>query len=209
MYYPTFKRLVDLAGATFGLLIGAVPMAAVAGLIRYQMGSPVLYLSARPGLHGKPFVPLKFRTMDNRIDSNGKLLPDKERVTRLGRFLRRTSLDELPQLVNVLKGEMSLVGPRPLHVEYLPLYSAVQARRHDVKPGITGLAQINGRNALSWEERFRLDVLYTNNVTFLMDARILTQTALMVLRRNGVGADGDVDIPMFTGSPAGQSSAGG
>lgn len=206
MYDPTFKRLVDLAGATVGLVIAAAPMAVVAGLIRYQMGPPVLYRAARPGLHGRSFVPLKFRTMDNSVDANGVLLPDKERVTRLGRFLRRTSLDELPQLVNVFKGEMSLVGPRPLHVEYLPLYSAEQARRHDVKPGITGLAQINGRNALSWHDRFRLDVLYANHVTFLMDVRILVQTVRTVLRRDSVGPDGDVDIPMFTGSRAGHGN---
>lgn len=202
MYYPRVKRVVDLAGATLGLAIAAVPMAAIAGLIRYRMGSPVLYCVPRAGLHARPFVLLKFRTMDNRVDAEGRLLPDKDRVTPLGRFLRRTSLDELPQLVNVVKGEMSLVGPRPLITRYVELYSPEQARRHDVKPGITGLAQINGRNALSWEERFRLDVQYADRVTLLLDLRILLQTIVKVLGRDSMSPEGDLDVPSFRGSPA-------
>ena len=202
MYYPTFKRLADLTGATVGLAIGAVPMAVIAGLIRYRMGAPVLYRVARPGLHARSFVLLKFRTMDHAVDAAGKPLPDKDRVTPLGRALRRTSLDELPQLFNVLKGEMSLVGPRPLNAQYLGLYSAEQARRHHVKPGITGLAQVSGRNTVTWEERFRLDVQYADHLNLLLDARILLETVFKVLRRDSVGPDGDLDVPLFTGSPA-------
>lgn len=203
MYYPTYKRVMDLLGATLGLFIGAVPMAVTAALIRYRMGSPVLYRVTRPGLHARPFVLLKFRTMNDAVDAEGNPLPDKDRVTPLGRFLRRTSLDELPQLFNVLKGEMSLVGPRPLNAQYLPLYSAEQARRHNVKPGITGLAQISGRNALSWQERFRLDVRYADDPTLRLDALILMQTILRVLRRDSVGPDGDLDVPLFTGNTSG------
>jgi lipopolysaccharide/colanic/teichoic acid biosynthesis glycosyltransferase len=166
------------------------------------MGSPVLYRVARPGLHARSFVLLKFRTMNDAVDAAGKPLPDKDRVTPLGRALRRTSLDELPQLFNVLKGEMSLVGPRPLNAQYLGLYSAEQARRHHVKPGITGLAQISGRNRVTWEERFRLDVQYADHLSLRLDARILLETVFKVLRRDSVGPDGDLDVPLFTGSPA-------
>lgn len=204
MYYPTLKRVVDVTGAATALLICAVPMAAIAGLIRYHMGSPVIYRVSRPGLHARPFVLRKFRTMDNRVDAEGKPLPDRERVTPLGRFLRRTSLDELPQLVNVLKGDMSLVGPRPLNTQYLELYTAEQARRHNVRPGITGLAQVSGRNALSWDEKFRLDVHYADHITLRLDAWILVQTVLRVIRRDSVGPDGDVEVPMFTGSRDGE-----
>lgn len=209
MYYPMFKRLADLTGATVGLAIAAIPMMAIAGVIRQRMGPPVLYRVRRPGLHARPFVLLKFRTMTNAIDASGKPLPDKDRVTSVGRFLRRTSLDELPQLVNVLRGEMSMVGPRPLNDRYLDLYTPEQARRHHVRPGITGLAQVSGRNALSWEERFRLDVQYADHVNLIMDVRILLQTLVKVLRRDSVTPDGDLDVPSFTGSPArNQTSAG-
>jgi sugar transferase EpsL len=199
MYNLTFKRVVDVAGATLGLVLAAAPMALIAALIRWRMGSPVLYRVARPGLHAQPFVVLKFRTMDDRRDADGKPLPDRERVTPLGRTLRRMSLDELPQLLNVLKGEMSLVGPRPLNTGYLEHYSPEQARRHDVKPGITGLAQVSGRNVLGWDERFRLDVEYVDHVSLRLDARILFETVLKVLRQDGIGPDGDLDVPMFTG----------
>ncbi|MDW8103884.1 MAG: sugar transferase, partial [Armatimonadota bacterium] len=154
------KRLLDLLGASIGIVLTAPIMLLIAALIRLTMGKPVLFRQMRPGLHGKPFVMLKFRTMTDQRDAKGELLPDELRLTRFGKWLRSTSLDELPELFNVLKGEMSLVGPRPLLMEYLPRYTPEQARRHEVKPGITGWAQVNGRNALSWEEKFRLDVWY-------------------------------------------------
>jgi len=194
------KRILDLAGAILGLAIFGIPMAIMAGVIRLRMGPPVLYQVMRPGLHAEPFLLHKFRTMRDLIDTKGKSLSDKERITPLGRFLRKTSLDELPQLVNVLSGEMSLVGPRPLKTEYLELYTPQQARRHEAKPGITGLAQINGRNALSWDERFALDVWYVDHASLVLDLRILLQTVASILKRDSVGSDGDLDVPSFTGS---------
>jgi lipopolysaccharide/colanic/teichoic acid biosynthesis glycosyltransferase len=194
------KRILDLAGAIFGLALLSLPMAIVAGLIRLRMGSPVLYRVIRPGLHAEPFLLHKFRTMRDLVDARGRSLSDKERITPLGRFLRRTSLDELPQLINVLKGDMSLVGPRPLNVEYVKLYTPQQSRRHEVKPGITGLAQIRGRNRLSWDERFALDVWYVDHASLALDLRILLQTVVRVLRRDSVTSDGDLDVPAFTGS---------
>jgi len=194
------KRILDLAGAILGLAVFGIPMAIMAGVIRLRMGPPVLYRVMRPGLHAEPFLLHKFRTMRDLIDTKGKSLSDKERITPLGRFLRKTSLDELPQLVNVLSGEMSLVGPRPLKTEYLELYTPQQARRHEAKPGITGLAQINGRNALSWDERFALDVWYVDHASLVLDLRILLQTLASILKRDSVGSDGDLDVPSFTGS---------
>ena len=194
------KRILDLAGAILGLAVFGVPMVIVAGLLRLRMGSPVLYRVMRPGLHAEPFLLHKFRTMRDLIDTEGRSLSDKERITPLGRFLRKTSLDELPQLVNVLNGEMSLVGPRPLKIEYLELYTPQQARRHEAKPGITGLAQINGRNTLSWDERFALDVWYVDHASLALDLRILLQTVVNVLKRDSVSSDGDLDVPSFTGS---------
>lgn len=164
------------------------------------MGSGVLFRQERPGLGGAPFYLIKFRTMHHATDTDGSLLRDGERLTRLGGFLRSTSLDELPELWNVLKGEMSLVGPRPLLMEYLPLYSAEQARRHEVLPGITGWAQVNGRNAISWEEKFALDVWYVDNRSFGLDLKILLLTALKVLKREGISAAGESTMPRFTGS---------
>jgi lipopolysaccharide/colanic/teichoic acid biosynthesis glycosyltransferase len=202
MYRRGAKRLLDILGALIGLAIGSVPLLAIAVLVRRRMGSPVLYRAARAGLHATPFVLYKFRTMTDAVDSAGKPLPDRDRITPLGRLLRRTSLDELPQLFNVLKGDMSLVGPRPLYLTYLPLYTAEQGRRHDVRPGITGLAQVSGRNALTWERRFSLDVHYVDHVSFPLDARILVQTIVRVLRCDSVNADGDLDLPWFMGSPA-------
>ncbi len=196
------KRILDVAGAIFGLALCALPMAIVAGLIRLRMGSPVLYRVIRPGLNGRPFLLYKFRTMRKLVDAANKPLADKERITPLGCVLRRTSLDELPQLMNVLSGDMSLVGPRPLMMEYLQLYTPEQARRHEVRPGITGLAQIKGRNRLSWDERFALDVWYVDNASLVLDLRILLQTVVDVLRRASVSPDGDLDVPSFTGSPS-------
>lgn len=194
------KRVIDLTGALFALAILGLPMAILAGLTRIRMGSPVLYRTIRPGLHGRTFVLYKFRTMTDRRDEAGRQLRDKDRITPLGRFLRKTSLDELPQLFNVLKGQMSFVGPRPLLVEYLKLYSPQQARRHEVKPGITGLAQINGRNALSWDERFALDVWYVDHAGQILDLRILLKTIAIVLMRRSISPDGDLDVPSFRGS---------
>ena len=196
----SMKRILDLAGAILGLAVFALPMTIIAGLIRLRMGPPVLYRDMRPGLHGELFVLYKFRTMSDLVDAAGRSLSDKERITSLGRILRKTSIDELPQLINVLRGDMSLVGPRPLMTEYLKLYTPQQARRHEVKPGITGLAQINGRNRLRWEERFALDVRYINQASLVLDLRILLQKILNVLKHDNISPDGDLDVPSFGGS---------
>lgn len=193
------KRLFDLLASAFGLLILAVPLAVLAWLVRRKLGSPVFFSQVRPGLHGKPFLMVKFRTMTDARDANGALLPDAQRLTPFGRFLRSSSLDELPELWNVLKGEMSLVGPRPLLMEYLPLYSLEQARRHEVRPGITGWAQVNGRNAISWEDKFKLDVWYVDNGSLLLDIKILWLTVKKVLVRDGISAAGEATMPKFQG----------
>lgn len=197
------KRALDLVGASLGLLVFAVPMAFIATLVRLTLGSPVIYRQPRPGLHGRTFHIYKFRTMRDATDAAGNPLPDRLRATRLGRFLRRMSLDELPELVNVLRGEMSLVGPRPLRVEYLDRYGPEQARRHDVMPGITGWAQINGRNALSWDSRLALDVWYVDHTSLWLDLKILVQTFFTLVRGADVSADGDLDVPMFQGTTDG------
>jgi sugar transferase EpsL len=194
------KRVFDL----FVLLASAVvwiPVAAlVALLVRYKIGSPVLFVQQRPGLHGKPFLIYKFRTMTNAVDAHGEPLPDAQRLTPFGRFLRSTSLDELPELWNILKGDMSLVGPRPLLMEYLPLYSPEQARRHDVRPGLTGWAQVNGRNAVTWAEKFRYDVWYVDNQSLALDVRILLLTVRAVLWRQGITGEGEATVGRFTGN---------
>lgn len=169
-------------------------------LVRFKLGSPILFKQKRPGLGGELFIMLKFRSMTNECDINGNLLPDFKRLTRFGMFLRSTSLDELPGLLSVLTGKMSLVGPRPLLVEYLSLYSTEQARRHNVRPGITGWAQVNGRNAISWDEKFKLDVWYVDNQSFLLDLKILLLTVKKVFVREGISADGHVTIEPFKGS---------
>lgn len=169
-------------------------------MVRQQMGSPVLFRQARPGLHGKVFDMLKFRSMRDAVDGNGNVLPDSQRLTPFGLKLRATSLDELPSLISVLKGDMSLVGPRPLLVEYLPLYSAEQAKRHNVRPGITGWAQINGRNSISWEEKFDLDIWYVENRTLWLDIKILFLTVKKVFVKEGISADGHVTIEPFKGN---------
>lgn len=183
----------------FGLLVLALPLLVLVLLVRWRLGSPVFFRQQRPGLHGKPFHMVKFRTMTDARDAEGKLLPDAERLTKLGQFMRSTSLDELPELWNVLKGDMSLVGPRPLLMEYLPLYSSEQARRHEVRPGITGWAQVNGRNALSWEEKFALDVWYVDHRSFWLDVKILFMTVKKVLVRDGISATGEATMSKFTG----------
>lgn len=194
------KRSFDVAASGLGLLLLSPLLGAVALLVRLRLGRPVLFRQRRPGLHGKPFMMYKFRTMTDDRDAEGGLLPDGERLTPFGRFLRSTSLDELPELFNVLKGEMSLVGPRPLLMAYLDRYTPHQARRHEVRPGITGWAQINGRNAISWEEKFDLDVWYVNNGTFLLDLRILALTVAKVLRREGISGEGQATMSEFSGT---------
>ncbi len=181
-------------------------MALIAFCLRIKLGSPVVFRQKRPGLNGQPFELLKFRTMADRHDAAGNLLPDSGRMTGLGRFLRSTSLDELPEVWNVLRGQMSLVGPRPLLMEYLPLYSSEQARRHEVRPGITGWAQINGRNAISWEEKFKLDVWYVDNQSFRLDLKILLLTIIRVFQRSGISAEGEATMPKFTGTPVAKQS---
>ena len=194
------KRLFDFLVALFALLILLPVIMVVAVLIRLKLGSPILFTQERPGLNGNVFKMMKFRTMLDGKDKQGNLLPDDERMTQFGAFLRSTSLDELPGLFNVLKGDMSLVGPRPLLVQYLPLYSGEQARRHNVRPGITGWAQINGRNAISWEQKFKLDMWYVDNQSFLLDIKILLLTVKKVFVREGISADGHVTIEPFKGS---------
>src|SRR5690554_4755166 len=194
------KRLFDIIASAVGLLLLAPVIAVVAFLIRRRLGSPVLFRQVRPGKDGKPFEMIKFRTMRDAIDQDGNPLPDSERMTPFGAFLRATSLDELPELWNVLKGDMSLVGPRPLLMEYLPLYSKEQYRRHEVRPGVTGWAQVNGRNAISWEDKFTLDVWYVDNRSFWLDLKIIYLTVKKVLVRDGISAEGEATMSKFTGS---------
>lgn len=193
------KRLFDIVASAFGLLLLAPVIAIVAWKIRRKLGSPVLFRQVRPGLKGKPFEMIKFRTMRDANDAAGNPLPDSERMTPFGGFLRSSSLDELPELWNVLKGDMSLVGPRPLLMEYLPLYSPEQYRRHEVRPGVTGWAQINGRNALSWDEKFKLDIWYVDNRSFWLDLKIIFLTIKKVVVRDGISADGEATMAKFTG----------
>jgi len=194
------KRMFDIATSVAALIMLSVPMLAIAAWIRLTLGRPVVYRQRRPGLAGKPFTLLKFRTMTEACDANGRLLPDAQRLTRFGQSLRRTSLDELPELFNVLKGEMSLVGPRPLLVQYLDRYTPEQARRHEMKPGITGWTQINGRNALTWEEKFKLDVWYVDQRSFWLDLRIILLTVWKVLRQEGISQPGHATMEEFKGS---------
>lgn len=194
------KRLFDIVIAGAALIVLAVPLLVLTWLVRRRLGEPALFRQARPGLNARPFTMLKFRTMTDARGADGQLLPDAQRLTPFGRFLRSTSLDELPELWNVLRGDMSLVGPRPLLMEYLPLYTPQQARRHDVRPGVTGWAQVNGRNALSWEEKFELDVWYVDHHTVWLDLRILWLTLRKVLVREGISAAGEATMSKFTGS---------
>lgn len=193
------KRAFDIFCSALALLLFWPVLLILYVLVRVNLGSPALFRQQRPGLHGRPFMMVKFRTMLDALDAQGNPLPDEDRLTRFGRLLRATSLDELPELWNVLKGDMSLVGPRPLLMEYLPLYSAEQARRHEVRPGITGWAQVNGRNALSWPQKFALDVWYVDNRSFLLDIRILLLTVKKVFVREGISADGQATTSRFTG----------
>lgn len=199
-FHSTLKRLFDFLVSLIGLLLLWPLLLTVAVLIRIKLGSPIFFRQQRPGLHETPFFVYKFRTMRNSVDADGVMLADDQRMAKLGTFLRTTSLDELPELWNVLKGEMSLVGPRPLLMEYLPLYTAKQARRHEVKPGITGWAQVNGRNSIGWEEKFELDIWYVNHQNCLLDLKILFMTLSKVLRRDGIAQLGHVTVEPFRGS---------
>jgi lipopolysaccharide/colanic/teichoic acid biosynthesis glycosyltransferase len=202
--YRTYgKRILDLALTIPGLLILTPLLLILAAWVRWRLGAPVLFRQTRPGLGARPFRMIKFRTMTEQRDAEGRLLPDAQRLTRFGRFLRTTSLDELPEFWNVIQGDMSLVGPRPLLMEYVPLYSPEQARRHEVRPGITGWAQVNGRNALSWDDKFRQDVWYVDRRNLWLDLRILWLTVWRVIRRQGISAEGEATMPKFTGARRG------
>ena len=196
------KRTLDLLVSMVALILLSPLLLVVICAIYLKMGRPVFFIQQRPGLGAKPFRMIKFRTMLNTQDASGRLLSDAERLTPFGAFLRSTSIDELPELINVIRGEMSLVGPRPLLMEYIPLYSQEQYRRHEVRPGITGWAQINGRNAISWDEKFALDVWYVDNRSLWLDIKILWQTLAAVLSRNDISAAGDATMPKFTGKQA-------
>ncbi len=195
------KRVLDVMIASTALLLLSPVYFFVAYKVRKNLGSPVLFRQVRPGLHGKPFEMIKFRSMKDAVDENGNPLPDSERLTPFGQMLRATSLDEMPELWNVIKGEMSIVGPRPLLMEYLPLYNSQQAKRHNVRPGITGYAQVNGRNAISWEEKFKLDTWYVENQSLWLDFKIMLKTVKKVLAKDDISAEGEATMTKFTGTP--------
>ena len=200
MTYASVKRAMDVILASLALLILSPFLLLIAAAVRLRLGSPIIFRQTRPGLDGRPFTLLKFRTMRIATGRDGKPLPDAARLDPLGRFLRAGSLDELPELVNVVRGDMSLVGPRPLLLEYLPLYSAEQQRRHAVRPGLTGWAQVNGRNALTWPEKFALDIYYVDHLSLPLDCRILLRTVVHVWRRDGISQDGHVTMEAFRGN---------
>lgn len=200
MYANCMKRIIDFSLSLAALIVLAPFLIFIASLIYFKLGKPIFFKQQRPGKNGKIFEILKFRTMTSERDDNGKLLPDDIRLTKFGKFLRSTSIDELPELINILNGDMSIVGPRPLLVEYLPRYNIEQKHRHDVRPGLTGLAQVNGRNAITWEQKFKYDVEYTCNITFLGDCRIIWQTAIKVLERKDISSGTSVTMEEFKGS---------
>lgn len=199
-YDKYIKRIIDFLLSLIGIIILSPVLLIVAIMVRTKLGSPILFKQERPGLNGRIFKMYKFRTMTNETDENGELLPDEVRLTKFGKFLRSSSLDELPEMFNILKGDMSIVGPRPLLVKYLPLYSERQAHRHDVRPGLTGYAQVNGRNAISWEEKFELDIFYVNNSSFMVDVMIFFKTIKKVFDREGISSDTSVTMEEFKGS---------
>jgi lipopolysaccharide/colanic/teichoic acid biosynthesis glycosyltransferase len=201
------KRFIDILLSALGLIVLAPVMAAVAAAVAVALGRPVLFRQVRPGLHGEPFGLIKFRSMVDAVGPDGKPLDDAQRLTRFGRFLRASSLDELPELWNVLKGDMSLVGPRPLLVRYLPLYSPEQARRHDVRPGLTGWSQVNGRNALGWPEKLALDTWYVDHRSVWLDLKILFMTVAKVVSRSGIAAEGSETMPEFRGNEEGRDQS--
>lgn len=194
------KRILDIIIASIALILLSPLYAFVAYKVKKNLGSPVLFRQVRPGLHGKPFEMIKFRTMKDAVDEQGDPLPDSERLTPFGQMLRSTSLDEMPELWNVIKGDMSIVGPRPLLMEYLPLYSPEQAKRHDVRPGMTGHAQVNGRNAIGWEEKFKLDTWYVENQSIWLDFKIMFKTVHKVLAKDDISAEGEATMTKFTGT---------
>lgn len=200
MYRNGIKRILDFILSLIAIIVLSPVMLVVAVLVRVKLGSPVLFKQQRPGKDEKIFRMYKFRTMTDEKDADGRLLPDEKRLTRFGKLLRSTSLDELPELFNILKGDMSIVGPRPLLVAYLPLYNERQKHRHDVRPGFTGLAQVNGRNSITWEEKFEWDVRYVEHVTFLEDCRIILKTVKVVLAREGISSDTSATMEAFTGT---------
>lgn len=195
------KRLLDIVIASSALVLLSPVYALVAYKVKKNLGSPVLFRQVRPGLHGKPFEMIKFRSMKDALDTAGNPLPDSERLTPFSKMLRATSLDEMPELWNVIKGDMSIVGPRPLLMEYLPLYNSEQAKRHEVRPGITGYAQVNGRNAISWEKKFELDTWYVNNHSLWLDFKIMLKTVKKVIAKDDISADGEATMIKFTGTP--------
>ena len=201
-----FKRVLDIVLALIAILVFMPLMIGSALAVRIQLGSPVLFTQVRPGHYGRPFRMVKFRSMRDAVDAKGLPLPDEQRMTRLGAWLRASSLDELPEVWNVLRGDMSIVGPRPVLMEYLPLYTSGQARRHEVRPGITGWAQINGRNAITWERRFELDVWYVDHQSLKLDLQIIAATFARVVQRDGVAAEGHVTMEPFRGDAAGPAS---
>lgn len=202
MFYRRFvKRFFDIVLSIAAITLLSPVLIVLAILVRAKLGSPVIFRQQRPGYHGEIFGLMKFRTMTDERDENGELLPDEVRLTPFGKKLRSTSLDELPEFFNILKGEMSFVGPRPLLVQYLPLYNEEQAHRHDVLPGLTGWAQVNGRNAISWEKKFEYDVWYTRNISFLLDAKIVLMTVGKVLKRDGISSGTHATMEFFTGTP--------
>lgn len=198
------KRLLDIVIASTALILLSPLYVYVAYKVKKNLGSPVLFRQVRPGLHGKPFEMIKFRTMKDALDDQGNPLPDSERLTPFGKMLRATSLDEMPELWNVIKGDMSVVGPRPLLMEYLPLYNEEQAKRHNVRPGMTGHAQVNGRNAISWEEKFKLDTWYVENQSIWLDFKIMLKTVQKVIAKDDISAEGEATITKFTGTKLGQ-----
>lgn len=200
MYKKYIKRILDFLLSGIVLIILAIPLIIVGLLIKVQLGSPILFRQKRPGKNGKIFEIIKFRTMNNTKDENGNLLPDDLRLTKFGKFIRSTSIDELPELINILKGDMSIVGPRPLLVEYLDLYNEEQKHRHDVRPGLTGLAQVNGRNCITWEAKFKYDIEYVKNVTFINDCKIILKTIEKVLLREDINASENVTMEKFKGN---------
>jgi len=203
MYRRHLKRVFDLCVASIALVAFAPLLLILAALVRIQLGAPVIFRQQRPGLHGRPFTLLKFRSMTDARDAEGNLLPDEQRLTPFGRFLRSSSLDELPELINVIRGDMSLVGPRPLLMEYLDRYTPEQMRRHEVRPGITGWAQVNGRNAISWDQKFALDVWYVDHLSFWLDLRILVMTVWRVVQRDGINQRGYATTTIFQGTSEG------
>lgn len=200
MYRKYIKRVLDFTLSLIALIILSPIYLVLAILVRIKLGSPIIFKQERPGLNEKIFTLYKFRTMTDEKDENGKLLPDEVRLTKFGKFLRSTSLDELPELINIIKGDMSIVGPRPLLVEYLPLYNEKQRCRHNVRPGLTGYAQISGRNSISWEEKFNDDLMYIENITFTEDLKIVLKTALKVIKREGISQEGNATMEKFTGN---------